>query len=180
METMEERLKRSRDLLSNAFYATNSKLNRPHVSSRRELENTFMISQDDILNFSEPNPCSPDMTKSYPSNTHTKHQYSCDHVSSSPSPILLPTLASMSTFASFSYTSGYESSSSQHAIEATSLMPSTLGDCQDHSCSESETMLQQDERQMYPRLPEKELTHVHNDCGEKHIKSASKTQRKDI
>ena len=150
MEKMEERLKRSRELLSNAFHATNSKLNRPRVSSIRGFENAFMISQDDILNFSEPNTCSTDMSKSFPSNTHTKPQYSCDQVSSSSSTILLPTLANidMTTLASFSYTSGYESSSSQQDIEATSPMPPILADHQDHSCSESESKLQQDERQM--------------------------------
>eukprot|EP00090_Calanus_glacialis_P012378 TRINITY_DN20907_c0_g1_i1.p1 TRINITY_DN20907_c0_g1~~TRINITY_DN20907_c0_g1_i1.p1 ORF type:complete len:562 (-),score=93.39 TRINITY_DN20907_c0_g1_i1:314-1999(-) len=191
IDKMEGQLKRSRGLLSNAFHATNSKLNRLHVSNKRERATASAISEDinlgDVLDFSQGRSVSPDIEIPFPSSSQTKPQYTCDRVSSSSSPILLPTLANMSTFASFSsaanYTSGYESSSSQQDIETTSPMPSDLSisapvDRQTDSCFESDSSIHQHESPILRRRPE--LSHIHNFGGRDHPKYTANTPTKGI
>ena len=172
-------MKRSRGLLSNAFHATNSKLNRLHISSKRDRGKPSVIGKAssiaDVLNYSHlkavdtARPSSPDMKESFLTNSHTKPQYMSDHVSSSPSQILLPALANMSTFASFysaaNYTSGYERSSSQQDLETKSPTPSNgsgcaMGDRQADSCFESDSSFQQHESPILKRRSEP--SHIHN------------------
>lgn len=158
VDKMEEQLKRSRRLLSDAFHSTNSKMNKQHVSNKRERAVASAISEDirlvEVLDYSQGRSVSPDIGISFPSTSQTEPQYTCDRVSSSSSPILLPSLANMSTFTNFSsadnYTSGYESSSSKQDIETTSSLPSSLSisttvDRQSDSCFESDSSMDQHE-----------------------------------
>ena len=119
---MEEQIKRARQLLSNAFYATNSKLNIMDVCSKIENEKEFKISKSiniaDIFNISQAELLSPHMSK-IPQNT-------CENEGSPSSPSILPTLANMSTFANLSYSSGNKISSMRQDFHDSSPIPSSL------------------------------------------------------
>eukprot|EP00090_Calanus_glacialis_P033470 TRINITY_DN55605_c0_g1_i1.p1 TRINITY_DN55605_c0_g1~~TRINITY_DN55605_c0_g1_i1.p1 ORF type:complete len:205 (-),score=35.45 TRINITY_DN55605_c0_g1_i1:55-669(-) len=112
---VEEEIKRARELLSTAFYATNSKLNRMHVCSKKENEKEFKISKSiniaDIFNINQHESLSPHMSNP-PQNT-------CENEASTSSPSIL--LDNMSTFANLSYTS-----SIRQDFHDSSPIPSTL------------------------------------------------------
>jgi hypothetical protein len=119
---VEEQIKRARQLLSNTFYATNSKLNIMDVCSKIENEKDFKVSKSiniaDIFNISQAELLSPHMSK-IPQNT-------CENEGSTSSPSILPTLANMSTFANLSYSSGNKISSMRQDFHDSSPIPSTL------------------------------------------------------
>ena len=146
---MEEQLKRSRGLLSNAFHATNSKLNRLHTSPELERAKPSVIAKgaghaearnhDHLKTFEMPRTTSPDFEETFPKNSHPQPHYATqnhDYVSSGsppesdePTPSLMPSSRYMPTFSGFyssittntnNYTSGYASSITTNANNYTS------------------------------------------------------------
>eukprot|EP00092_Neocalanus_flemingeri_P001162 GFUD01001238.1.p1 GENE.GFUD01001238.1~~GFUD01001238.1.p1 ORF type:complete len:554 (+),score=52.66 GFUD01001238.1:407-2068(+) len=167
IDKMEEQLKRSRGLLSNAFHATNSKLNRLHVTPKAEkaekaeiappsvfAKSASFLDEANKLNYLKTDeaarPVSPDLIESHPVTQNDDHVPNGDHISSASPSIslksssLMPSLTFMSTYGSYThnYTSGYESSCSQSDLNTKSPEPpiqSAIYDHQADSCFESDS-----------------------------------------